>query len=212
MQNNIIIKSISDFAPDGKESGVGLALPDDDSRYLFILPGTRYHLPPGEMFYAGIGGHLEMGEDWLMCAHREAKEEIGIDIDIIPAQVTWYIPQQGSIQQVKVKDQPQPFALYEMLHGPDTPRAGKIYRIVIYNARLHDIPKNLPTDEVQGVIAMTKEQVVQGLKRKLLLAELLDKGAALIVGENSVDPQTRIYPLGTANALAQIFSKLDEES
>ena len=170
-----MIRAIADFAPGGTESGVGLVLQDDDDRYLFFLAGTRHRCPPGELFYAGIGGHREAGENWLMCAHREAKEEVGTDIDILPAPVTWYVPQQGPVQQVEVSDRPRPVALYEMIHPPDTPRAGELYRIVIFKARLCGEPRNLPPDEVQGIIALTEEQVAQGLERKPLLAELLDE-------------------------------------
>ena len=201
-------RTIADFAPDGTESGVGLVLQDDYDRYLFFLAGTRHRCPPGELFYAGIGGHREAGEDWLTCAHREAKEEVGTDIEILPAPVTWYVPQQGPVQQVEVSDRPRPVALYEMIHPPDTPRAGELYRIVIFKARLRGEPRDLPPDEVKGVIALTGEQVAQGLERKPLLAELLDEGASLITGEEIIDSQVRIYPLGTARALARLLSQV----
>ena len=208
MESNTMIRTITDFAPDGTESGVGLVLQDADDRYLFFLAGTRHRCPPGELFYAGIGGHREAGEDWLMCAHREAKEEVGTDIDILPAPVTWYVPQQGPVQQVEVSDRPRPIALYEMIHPPDTPRAGELYRIVIFKARLRGEPRDLPPDEVQGVIALTEEQVAQGLERKPLLAELLDEGASLIAGEERIDSQVRLYPLGTARALAHLLRQV----
>jgi ADP-ribose pyrophosphatase YjhB (NUDIX family) len=75
------MQSISDFCLQGAEAGVGLALQDDEDFYLLILAGTRHYCPPGERFYAGIGGHLKAGEDWLACAHREALEEVGTDVD-----------------------------------------------------------------------------------------------------------------------------------
>jgi hypothetical protein len=59
---------------------------------------------------------------------------------------------------------------------------------------------------VQGVIALTKEQVIRGLRRKPTLAELLGEGGLLIAGGEDVDPQLRLYPLGTARALAQLYS------
>jgi 8-oxo-dGTP pyrophosphatase MutT (NUDIX family) len=201
-----MIRTIDDFAPDDCEAGVGLILQDEKARCLFFMAGTRHNCPPGELFYAGIGGHREAGEDWLTCAHREAREEIGTDVAILSAATTWHIPQHGPIQQVELSDRPRPLALYEMIHPPSTPRPGELYRIVIFAARLSGIPRDLPPDEVQGVIALTKEQVIRGLQRKPTLAELLGEGALLMAGGEDVDPQVRLYPLGTARALAQIYS------
>ncbi|MDP9371365.1 MAG: NUDIX hydrolase, partial [Chloroflexota bacterium] len=153
------IGAIADFAPDGVEAGVGLALQDAAGRYLFFLAGTRHRCPPQTLFYAGIGGHREAGEDWLACARREAREELGAAIAILPASATWLVGRDGSIRRVRVRDQPHPLALYTMIHPPGTPRAGEPYRLVIYRARLHAAPARLPPDELLGVIALTAEQV-----------------------------------------------------
>jgi 8-oxo-dGTP pyrophosphatase MutT (NUDIX family) len=207
----MMIRAIADFAPEGTEAGVGLVLQDDSERYLFFWAGTRHRCLPGELFYAGIGGHREAGEDWVSCAQREAKEEIGTEVDLVPALVTWYVPEQGSIQRVEVSDQPRPFALHEMVHPPGTLRAGELYRIVIYKAHLHDKPRDLPADEVQGVIALTEEQVIRGLESRPTLAELLDEGAWLVTGEEYLDLQVRLYPLGTARALAHVLGHVRRE-
>ncbi len=200
-----MIRSISDFCPKGAEAGVGLALQDDDGRYLFFLAGRGHDCPPGERFYAGIGGHLEPGEDWLACAHREAQEEVGTDVEIVSAPITWYIPHDRSPRQVEVSDLPRPLALYEMIHPPGTPRAGELYRIVVYRAQLCDLPGDLQEDEVLAVIALTRKQVVRGPERKPTLAELLDEGAQIIVSVGPLDSHIRLHPLGTARALAHIL-------
>jgi 8-oxo-dGTP pyrophosphatase MutT (NUDIX family) len=207
----MMMRAIADFAPESTEAGVGLALQDDSERYLFFLASTRHRCLSGELFYAGIGGHREAGEDWLACAQREAKEEIGTEVDIVPTSVTWYVPQQGPVQRVEVSDQPRPFALYEMVHPPGTSRAGELYRIVIYKAHLRNKPKDLPPDEVLGVIALTERQVIRGLEGRPTLAELLDEGARLVAGEGPVDLQVRLYPLGTARALAHILRHIRRE-
>jgi 8-oxo-dGTP pyrophosphatase MutT (NUDIX family) len=202
------IRTLADFAPAGVEAGVGLVLKDDRDRYLFFLAGSRHYNPPGEQFYAGIGGHLEPGEDWLTCAQREALEEVGTGVDLVPAPVTWYVPQHGPLERVEVSDRPRPFALYEMVHPPGTPRAGEVYRVVIYNARLRNPPTDLPPDEVQAIIAMTEAQVIRGLEDKPTLAKVLAEGAQLVVEVEPVDPQVRLYPLGTARALAHILGRI----
>lgn len=199
------VKTIADFAPGNIEAGVGLAVQDDEGRYLFSLAGTRHGCLPGELFYAGIGGHREEGEDWLACARREAKEEISTAVEILSAPATWYIPRMGSVRRIEVTDRPRPFALYEMVHPPNTARAGEEYRIVVYKAQLCGLPKDLPKEEVQGVIALTAAQVIRGLERRPTLAEVIEEGASLVAGGETLSREVRLYPIGTARALAHIL-------
>jgi 8-oxo-dGTP pyrophosphatase MutT (NUDIX family) len=203
-----MMPSIADFCPQGAEAGVGLALKDDEGRYLFFLAGRGLYCPPGERFYAGIGGHREPGEDWLACAHREALEEVGTDVEVLSAPETWYIPQGGSARQVEVTDRPRPLALYEMLHPPGTPRAGEVYRIVVYQGRLCSLPAKLQEDEVLAIISLTREQVMRGPECKPTLAQLLDEGARIVASAGPVDSQNRLYPLGTASALAHVLRQM----
>jgi 8-oxo-dGTP pyrophosphatase MutT (NUDIX family) len=200
-----VIQSIADFCPPGAESGVGLALRDEQGRYVFFLAGPRHYCPPGELFYAGIGGHREPGEDWLDCAQREALEEIGTEVEILSAPDTWYIPEKASARQVEVSDRPRPLALYEMIHPPGTPRAGEVYRIVVYQAILHSLPTHLLEDEVLAVITLSRDQVVRGLDRKPALSELLGEGARIMASTKPIDGRIRLYPLGTGRALAHVL-------
>jgi 8-oxo-dGTP pyrophosphatase MutT (NUDIX family) len=199
------MQSLSDFCPESAEAGTGLVLQDDKGRYLFFIAGRRHHCPPGERFYAGIGGHREPGEGLLACAHREALEEVGTEVELLSSPETWYIPHERPALQVEVVERPRPLALYEMIHPPGTPRAGELYRIVVYQARLCRQPRNLPEDEVLAIIALTQEQVILGPERKPTLAELLGEGAQIVTSVEPVDCQVRLYPLGTACALAHVL-------
>jgi len=205
------MQSISDFCPEGAEAGVGLALQNDSGRYLFFIAGPRHYCPPGELFYAGIGGHLEPGEDWLECGDREVLEEVGTDVEILPAPVIWYIPHSGPARQVEVTDQPRPLALYEMIHPQGTPRAGELYRIVVFQARLCSLPRSLQAEEVLAIIALTREQVIRGPGRKPTLADLLDEGARIVASADTIDSGIRLYPLGTARALADLLRQMRDE-
>ena len=203
-----MITHIIEFAPPDSEAGVGLALEDGLGGFLFFLAGTRHHCPPGELFYAGIGGHRDPGESWVDCAHREAQEEIGAKVEIISSPETWYVSKGGSVKLVSIADQPTPLALYEMIHQPDAPRAGKLYRIIIYRARLLSFPSQLQQDEVQGIISLTKSQIGKSLSRKPTLSQLLTEGAKVIAGAESLDRQIQLYPIGTAQALGLIMGKV----
>lgn len=197
--------AIDDLVPVGAEAGVGLALQDHSGRYLFVLAGTRFGCPPGELFYAGIGGHREKAETWPACAHREAKEEIGADIALLSAEKTWHLPRGSPRTCLSLSDCPRPLAVYEMEHPAGTPRAGKLYHLVIYLARLRGEPRGLAPEEVRGVIALTAAQVVQGGRSQSTLAAILEGGAAVIAGGESVSRQVCLYPIGTAQALALVL-------
>jgi 8-oxo-dGTP pyrophosphatase MutT (NUDIX family) len=200
-----MFSTIDDFAPEDIESGVGLALLDDSDRYIFFLAGTRHHCPPGELFFAGIGGHREPGESWLECAERETREEIGSGVTIIPSPDTWYLPQGGAPTRLQITDQPRPLALYEMIHPQGTPKLGEVYRLVIYEASLKNNPRDLPREEVGGLIALTRSQVIQALDHRLALGQLLQEGAAMVLEPKKIDRRTRLYPLGTAVVLAHLL-------
>jgi ribosomal protein S18 acetylase RimI-like enzyme/8-oxo-dGTP pyrophosphatase MutT (NUDIX family) len=201
------IKQIADFAPPEVEAGTGLALQDESGRYIFFLAGTRHNCPDGELFYAGIGGHREPGEDWLACVQREAREEIAAQVEIVPAEITWLLAAGQPAQALFLADRPRPLALYEMIHPPGTPHSGQLYRLIIFQARLVDQPQCPVPDEVQAVLALTPAQVKQGIERRPTLAELLVEGAEVLAVACPMDPQVKLYPLGTAEALARILAE-----
>ena len=68
-----------------------------------------------------------------------------------------------------------------------------------------ELPRDLPEEEVRGVIALTREQVVLGAAQKPTLSRLLATGAEIVTGARGLDPQLRLYPLGTARALALVL-------
>jgi len=203
-----LLYKLSDYIKESTETGVGLALKYTDEKYLFFLPGKKYENMKNNIFYAGIGGHLEEGEDFVTCAKREVKEELEADIQLISSEKTWYMHSDGKIENVEMEDNVKPLALYDMIHAEGTPKAGQLYKIIIFNARLSTEPKNLQKYEVGGVIALTREQVVKNVSYKPTLRELVNNGADIVAGCKNLDfDNIYLYPIGTAKALGYILQK-----
>ena len=55
--------ALADLIPIGTETGAALTLRDGERRFLFFIAVTKFRCAPGELFFAGIGGRLEPGED-----------------------------------------------------------------------------------------------------------------------------------------------------
>lgn len=201
---------LDDLIPPGAETGAGLAL-EHRGRYLFMLAGRR-HVREGEAsFFAGIGGHREPGEDWLQCAHREAQEELGAEVEIGSAPETLYIPHEGVPWVAGVEDTPRPLAIYELWNPPGVPwnrrGEGYTYYIVVYQATLDGAFQPQPGD-LEAILWLNKEQVQQAAREPVTLADLLAGGAEVAVGAQHAAPPPdhwRLRPQGTARALAALW-------
>ncbi|WP_199624842.1 NUDIX hydrolase [Paenibacillus alkalitolerans] len=200
------MSTILNYIPKNAEVGVGLALLDQNQEFIFFLPG-RHRLGSAEIFYAGIGGHLEKDEDLLTCGRREAREEIGVEIlyeDSFFEPV--YIPVNRNIRTIEIKDDIKPVGIFEMTHPEGSPRAGNVYHIVIFQARLRSFIRDIKLDGVSGIITMSKDQVKKGISRKVTIQKLMDEGSRLFLPEDTIiDREISVYPIGTAEA--SIMSK-----
>lgn len=191
---------ILDYIPNGAEIGVGLALRLRTGEYVFFLPGARHKNTSNakELFYAGIGGHLEPGESLIECGRREALEEIGLPIEYEGSSNSFYMDSNKNIRSIDVNEEIKPLAIFEMVHQKDTPKAGKIYHIVIFKAFLELEPSYFQQEELSGIILLNQEQVRLG-DRRASIQQLLDEGARIIGAD--IHRETIVYPIGTAKAL-----------
>lgn len=199
--------SIEEFIPKGAESGASLAL-WDNGRLLFALAGTKFDCPPGELFYMGIGGHRLSGEDFPTCARREAREEIGVSVKLIDSDETWLVSADRVESRLELSEQPRPFALYLMTPSNRTADTPGPYYIAVYQATLCHPPSRPTSDEVRAVIALTPGQVVRGLCRRPTLSELISEGAGVIASAEEIGADVRLYPIGSAQALAYVLRNL----
>ncbi|MEC9487941.1 MAG: NUDIX domain-containing protein [Halanaerobium sp.] len=171
------------------------------------MAGRKHYCPPGKIFFAGIGGHLEAGESLTDCAIREAKEEIDALVELRSAAKSYYLTGR-SIWEVDLDEDTKPLAIYEMIHPAGTPREGQIYYLVIYDAVLEEFPKNLQAEEVSGLVSLTSNQLVASLNQQITLGQLQEGGGRLVMGGEQLDETAILFPIGTAKALAQLLSHL----
>jgi hypothetical protein len=99
-----------------------------------------------------------------------------------------------------------------MINLPGSQRAGEVYRLVIYAARLRCALASLAYEEVRAVVALTAEQVIRGPQRRPTLASLLLEGASIVAGGGNVETDVRLHPIGTAAALAAVLPRLQPAS
>ena len=195
--------SIEDFIPEGAESGASLIL-RDDGRLVFAVAGTKFDCPPGELFYTGIGGHRIRREDLPDCARREALEELGIAVELTDSQETWLVAPDDVGSRLELSDSLRPMSLYMMrrdVHNGDT----STYYIAMYEASLSTHSFKLAVEEVSAVIALTPEQVVNGPSHRPTMGELMRDGAEVLASAQVLYDEVRLYPVGSAVALANVL-------
>ena len=85
------------------------------------------------------------------------------------------------------------------------------YHITVYEANLRSQSLELSIEEVRAVLALTPAQVVRGLEARPTLRELIDDRARVMAQVTKIDTKVRVFPIGSAQALAHVLrhTKLD---
>ena len=201
-----MIRSIEEFIPEGAESGASLVL-RYGGRLLFAVAGTKFDCPPGELFYMGIGGHRNCGEDLPSCARREALEELGVAVKLTDSQESWLVSAHRVESRLELSDSLRPMSLYMMTRDDEA----NTYYIAMYEASLSTTSFNLAVEEVAAVIALKPEQVVNGLSHRPTLRELIREGARIFASAQALNDDVRLYPIGSAVALASVLRYTEAE-
>jgi 8-oxo-dGTP pyrophosphatase MutT (NUDIX family) len=162
--------------------GTSLVLPQAGV-FLFGMRPLRTSVVGPILEITGIGGALEDYDSTLEDgARREALEEIGCDIRLIPSSDTLLIRGPGTIQHISVVLAPRPAAI--VLRNFRTPPHEPWHEyhkdqscLFVFLAQLLGDPK--PSAELPGLIWLNPMQLVELARRDLPFRELEETGARL---------------------------------
>ena len=198
---------LDDLIPYDSEKGAGLLI-KTGPHYIFQVSGEKHGVPGGEKFFSGIGGHVEAGESFIEAAIREAVEEIGTEVELFNSEKTYYLKHTGQINELSLDEEITPLMIYEMVHPMGTPKAGKLYYIVIFIAELKGDIGELDPREVSAVLGLKKEQIAEYVDKKVSIEKILEQGGVVLRGKISAG--TKLFPLGTAAAFGKVLRFLSQ--
>ena len=176
-------KSLDEIIPDGGFIGVSLIL-RRDGRYLYGVRPARQKDGRQILELTGIGGKLEEDDQSLTAgAQREALEEIGCTVSLLPCPATVIVRGEGDIEHVAVRGEEQPAAVVfrnhrTPAHQPWHPENQGQGCLVVFSAELEGRPQ--PSAELPHLIWLSAQQILQTGKGDLPLSELLEGGAEMI--------------------------------
>ncbi|AKI96657.1 NUDIX domain-containing protein [Kosmotoga pacifica] len=193
---------LDDLIPCDAEKGAGLLI-KVGSHYIFQVSGEKHSVPNGERFFSGIGGHVEAGESFVEAALREAKEEIGTEVELLNSEKTYYLKYTGQIIELSLDEKITPLMIYEMIHPEGTPKVGQLYYIVIFVAELKREIGKLNSQEVSAILGLKKEQIAKYVDKKTSIERILEQGGVVLRGK--ISASTKLFPLGTAAAFGKVL-------
>jgi 8-oxo-dGTP pyrophosphatase MutT (NUDIX family) len=147
----------------------------------------------------GIGGRVETTDASAMAAaQREALEEIGCEVEIIPQSETYVVRGAADVGRIALPDDSAPAALVFRRHRtpPHRPwhevHQGDVC-ILVFRAHLLGDPR--PTGELPALLWLSPTQVVATAERDVPLLQLLDGGATLVEREPGQTPRDALARL-----------------
>lgn len=186
---------LSDLIPDDIFVGTSLIL-RQDGRFLY---GIRPPQDEGARLVAeltGIGGGIEEEDVSLTVGvKREAQEEIGRDVRLIPNLETTIVRSPDDVERLALQGEERPAAVvfrryrtppHQPWHADNQGEAC----LVVFLAELAGQPQ--PVMELPALIWLLPAHIVETAKRDVPLIELIRSGAELVVGESKPFPETTL--------------------
>ena len=180
------LQRLSDIVPDGMFLGTSLILRQDD-RFLYGIRPPRAEGSRQIIELTGIGGGIEDEDESLVAgALREAQEEIGCGVRLLPCLETIVVRNQDDVERVALQGSERPAAVVFRYyrtppHQPWHENNQGEACLVVYLAELNGQP--WPTMELPALIWLKPVHILETAHRDVPLSKLLSSGAELVEGE-----------------------------
>ena len=140
-----------------------------------------------------IGGSIEIGEGPLQALRREARGEIGVEIDILPAPGMLVVNTDNSVVDATDPEQYKEVAIQWYGDRPDY--ANSLILSYLGTTRTRPVPNDLP-----GILLAQPKDLLRALHESLTLGELRQSGIEMI-SRVSLPDSAKLTPRGTAKRL-----------
>lgn len=183
---------LSDIVPDGMFVGTSLILHQGG----WLMYGIRPPRAEGSrqiIELTGIGGGMEDEDESLVAGVlREAQEEIGCGVRLLPCLETIIVRSQDDVERVTLRGMERPAAVvfrhyrtppHQPWHEENQGEAC----LVVYLAELVGQP--WPTMELPALIWLKPAHVVETAHRDVPLSKLLSSGAELVERQSGLLPE-----------------------
>jgi 8-oxo-dGTP pyrophosphatase MutT (NUDIX family) len=149
-----------------------------------VVTLARDHAPgDGFIRVGGVGGGQEPGETVVECALREAREELGVDVELVSSPRTYIDDLDGHVRAARCTDPMRPLVFWSTPrpdprpHGPGLPEGPTLYG-AMYLARLDREPE--PGDVDALLLTTASEASWRLVEQGTTLGEALDADCRLI--------------------------------
>lgn len=140
-----------------------------------------------------IGGSIEAGEGPLQALQREAREEIGVEIDLLPAPGMLLVKTDNSV--VDDVDPGQYKGAVIQWYGDRPEYANWLILSYLGTTRAKPAPNDLP-----GIILARPKDLLKALRESLTLEELRQSGIE-VISRVPLPDGAKLVPRGTAKRL-----------
>lgn len=150
------------------------------------------------MPFVGIGGRVKGGESPIEAVHREAVEEVGVDVKILGQRETIILMNLERIVKIKVKPWKEELPLIVFRMSSQQPDRKPIINVLIYAAKF--TPGEIKPLDNPAIIELDTKLLMNTLKEPMSLEKFRAYGGK-IISRIELPENGFLKPIGTAYAV-----------